>query len=129
MNDRIPILSIANALLLCSCTPIRIAQINSDPLRYRNRTVHVQGIVTESAGAFSFGGYQVSDGTGKIYVLSTRGVPATGAHVTVAGSIVNGVMIVTLASSVHQLQLDCCLGNGRPHFDLKSWAAPGARAA
>jgi hypothetical protein len=95
MNQKIPILSVATALLLCSCNPVRIAQINADPLRYRNRTVHVQGMVTESAGAFSFGGYQVSDGTGKIYVLSTRGVPATGAHVSVAGSVVSGVTIGT----------------------------------
>jgi hypothetical protein len=96
MKQKTPILSVTTAvtaLLLCSCTPVRIAQINADPLRYRNRTVHVQGVVTESAGAFSFGGYQVSDGTGKIYVLSTRGVPATGAHVSVAGSVVNGVTI------------------------------------
>jgi len=78
MNQKIPILSVVTALLLSSCNPVRIAQINADPLRYRNRTVQVQGVVTESAGAFSFGGYQVSDGTGKIYVLSTRGVPATG---------------------------------------------------
>ena len=92
---KIPFLLIATALLLLSFTPVRIAQINADPVRYRNRTVHVHGVVTESAGAFSFGGYQVSDGTGKIYVLSTRGVPASGAHVSVAGSVMNGVTIGT----------------------------------
>jgi hypothetical protein len=59
-------------LLLWSCTPVRIAQINADPLRYEqpdHKRAGSRDGVTESAGRFLFGGYQVSDGTAKIYVL------------------------------------------------------------
>jgi hypothetical protein len=95
MHKKVTIFALVAALLLSSCATTRIGQITADPLRYRNRTVRVEGVVTQSAGAFAFGGYQVSDSTGKIYVLSTRGVPPKGARVTVAGNVVNGVTVGT----------------------------------
>ena len=83
------------ALALSSCAVTRISQITADPLRYRDKTIHVEGVVTASAGAFGVGGYQLSDGTGKILVVSTRGVPREGSHVALTGNVVNGVTVGT----------------------------------
>jgi hypothetical protein len=66
-----------------------IADITRDPAHYRNKEVAVTGTVTESWGALGTGMFQVDDGTGKLWVLSSNyGVPAKGARVGVAGTIV-----------------------------------------
>jgi len=80
------ILVIVGGALLSACGTVRIARINSDPSRYQNRDVRVAGQVTNSFGALGTGGYQVDDGSGKIFVVSTgTGVPAKGSRVTVSG--------------------------------------------
>ena len=53
--------------------------------------VHVEGRVTNSFGALGTGGYQVDDGTGRIYVISNRGVPSRGSKVAVSGRVMNGI--------------------------------------
>ena len=78
---------------LSSCGYTKIGRISADPARYVNRTVHVEGRVTNSFGAMSVGGYQVEDDTGKIFVVSNRGVPAKGAEVAVSGRVMEGVTI------------------------------------
>lgn len=83
------------ALLLSACGTVRIARINADPNRYARRTVRVEGNVTNSFGALGTGGYQVDDGTGKIFVISTgTGVPAKGMHVKVDGTVMHGVTVM-----------------------------------
>lgn len=85
----------ALGLLLAGCGSTRISRILADPMHYRNRNVTVQGQVTGSVGAFVAGGYQVDDGSGKIYVISTsRGVPSKGAHVKVTGSVTPGLQLM-----------------------------------
>ena len=82
------------ALLLCSgCATTRIGLIQSDPSRYRNKQVAVNGTVTTSFGLLSTGAYEIQDDSGKIYVLSRTGVPAKGSRVTVHGTVVNGIML------------------------------------
>lgn len=86
---------LAAGLFLTACGSMRIAQINSDPTRYRNRNVRVEGTVTNSFGALGTGGYQVDDGTGKLYVISAgRGVPSKGSRVSVSGRVQSGVTIM-----------------------------------
>jgi hypothetical protein len=82
------------ALSLASCAPMTIARINRDPSRFRNRIVHVNGTVTTSAGILGTGGYQIDDGTGRIFVLSRTGVPASGSRVSVTGSVVNAAVVL-----------------------------------
>jgi hypothetical protein len=75
-------------LALISCERLRISEINSDPGRFTNKEVAVAGQVTQSIGVLGKGIYQVDDGTGKLWVLSTtRGVPSKGARVGVKGHI------------------------------------------
>jgi hypothetical protein len=95
MNKRFAALTILAAAFLTACGATKISRINADPSRYHNRDVSVEGSVTNSAGALGFGGYQVDDGTGKIFVLSTgTGVPSKGARVRVSGTVTSGATVL-----------------------------------
>jgi hypothetical protein len=91
--SRLLLVSIA-ALFLSGCGSVKIGKILSDPNRYRNKTVSVEGNVDNSFGALVAGFYQVHDDTGKIYVISSRGgVPSRGARVRVKGKVIEGITI------------------------------------
>ena len=81
------------AMLLSSCGYTKIGRIEDNPSRYRNHTVRIEGNVTNSIGAGIAGGYQVDDGTGKIFVISNRVVPRKGTRVSVSGTVMNGVTL------------------------------------
>jgi len=85
---------LAAALLLSGCGAVRIGRVIGDPYRYNNRNVKVEGVVTRSFGVMGVGGYQVTDGTGKIFVIANRGVPAPGARVSVKGTVNSGVVVM-----------------------------------
>jgi hypothetical protein len=88
------------AILLAGCGPVRIGRINADPSRFRNQTVRVDGTVVNSVGVLGTGGYQIDDGTGKIYVISRRGVPSRGSRVTVTGRVSQGAEVLGQAVGV-----------------------------
>ena len=102
--------AIAGAFLLAGCGSVKIAQINADPSRYRNQTVHVTGTVTNSVGLLGTGGYQIEDDSGKIYVISRSGVPSRGARVTVTGTVMPGAQVlgqsvgVTIREQSHRVK-------------------------
>jgi hypothetical protein len=56
--------------------------------------VSVNGRVVNSFGVLGTGGYQVEDDTGKIFVISTSGVPSKGSRVEVRGKVMNGVTVM-----------------------------------
>jgi hypothetical protein len=76
-------------LLLAACDRLKIGDINADPGRFQNKEVSVAGQVTSlSIGALNTGLYEIDDGTGKLFVLSSsRGAPSKGAYVGVKGTI------------------------------------------
>src|SRR5260370_40670589 len=84
-------LALFATLLLSACGYTKIGRITSDPSRYRNRTVHVEGLVTNSFGALFAGGYQVQDDSGKIFVISNRGGPSRGSKGAGFGSGREGI--------------------------------------
>ena len=86
--------AVAVALTLTACAPVTIARINQDPSRFRDRMVHVDGTVVTSVGFLRTGGYQVDDGTGKIYVVSRSGVPSSGSRVSVTGRVISGAEVL-----------------------------------
>ena len=94
MTKRTSLLLVPVALLLTGCGSTRIGRILSDPARYQSRNVTVEGRVTQSVGAFVAGVYEVEDDSGKIYVLSNRGVPSKGARVKVSGNVTPGVSVM-----------------------------------
>jgi hypothetical protein len=67
-----------------------VAEIRSNPGRWQNRTVSVDGVVTTSWGAplMPFHFYKVDDGTGEVTVLSQNlRMPTRGARVRVRGRV------------------------------------------
>jgi hypothetical protein len=98
------------ALLLAACAPVTIGRIVADPSRFQNKTVKVTGTVTNSVGVLGKGGYQMDDGTGKIYVISGAGVPSRGSHVEVTGRVAPGVEVlgtpvgVTIREDTHRVK-------------------------
>lgn len=67
----------------------KIGEITSNPPSYEGKTVKIKGTVidTFSVPLVSQGAYQVSDGTGSIWVVTTRGVPAEGETISVTGTV------------------------------------------
>jgi hypothetical protein len=94
MTKRLSLLLTPSLLLLSGCGTMRIGRILQDPARYSNRGVTVEGRVTNVVGALVAGVYQIDDGTGTIYVLSSRGVPNRGALVKVNGTVTPGVNVM-----------------------------------
>ena len=85
---------LTGALLLTACpSETTISKINRDPGRYRDKEVAVVGRVTDSYGVLGTGAYELDDGTGRIWVAATRGVPAKGSRVAVKGRVHSGVTI------------------------------------
>ena len=80
----------AMSLLLAACEQKTINQILAEPQRYANRDVGVTGTVLQSYSVLGRGAYQIEDGTGKLWVISDKGVPRKGARVGVNGKIKDG---------------------------------------
>lgn len=81
-----------SVLALTACpSQTNIGKISSDPGRYRDKEVGITGRVTDSYGILGNGAYEVDDGTGKIWVVTKRGVPSRGTYVGVKGYVHNGV--------------------------------------
>jgi hypothetical protein len=96
--------------ILAGCAPLTIGRITADPSRYQNRSVRVSGTVTNSVAVLGKGGYQIEDGTGRIYVISGSGVPSRGSRVTVTGRVAPGVQVlgtpvgVTIREDTHKVR-------------------------
>ncbi len=85
---------IALSFLFLSGCATKIGNIVTDPMRYNNRRVNVQGDVTQSVGLLVAGGYQLDDGTGKLIVLSNGPTPPKGSRVRVNGRVQSGVTVM-----------------------------------
>lgn len=83
---------LACTIFLTACPQqTTISKVNNDPARYRNKEVAFVGKVTNSFGALGYGAYELDDETGRVWVLTERGVPERGARVGAAGKFINGV--------------------------------------
>jgi hypothetical protein len=90
------ILAVALALtaILAGCERTKISDINQDPARYAGKDVTIAGQVSSAFGALNQGAFEVDDGTGKLWVVSSGfGVPSQGAKVAVTGRIQSGVTV------------------------------------
>jgi hypothetical protein len=67
-----------------------ISKIMADPARYRDKEVTIAGTVTDAYGLLNTGAYELDDGTGKIWVVTRRGVPGRGARVGAKGRVYTG---------------------------------------
>lgn len=99
------------AILLGCPQQVKIGDLTSNPSRYANKEVTITGTVTSSFGLLGTGGFEVDDGTGKIWVLSENyGVPSKGAKVGITGRVAEGVSVGgrSLAMALRQTQ--------KPHY-------------
>ena len=68
-----------------------ISELKSNPGRYYDRTVNIDGVVTDSWGVspLPFRMYKVDDGTGEVMVVASnsRRMPSRGARVHVKGKV------------------------------------------
>ena len=96
MNKTIKILAIAlialTALIAAGCPERRtIADIQQNPGKYNGRDVTVVGTVKTVYGGgipgtpYGGGIYEISDGTGSIWVVAQGSVPNKGAEIAVSG--------------------------------------------
>ncbi len=83
-------------VFLAACERKTISQILAEPDRYANHDVGIEGKVVRSYSVLGRGAYEVDDGTGKLWVVSERGVPRTGARVGVRGRIKDGYDLGTI---------------------------------
>jgi hypothetical protein len=82
------------AAALAGCERTKISDINQDPTRYANKEVTIAGEVTSAFGALNQGAFEVDDGTGRLWVVSSGfGVPSQGARVAVTGRVQSGVTV------------------------------------
>lgn len=87
----LPLLTVFVLGLTACPSQTNIGKIQADPNRYMDKEVGVVGRVTDSYGIpFVGGAYELDDGTGKIWVVTERGVPSRGAHVGVKGRVYSG---------------------------------------
>jgi len=85
---------LALTVSLAGCDRTKISDINQDPGRFAGKDVTIAGEVTNAIGALNQGAFEVDDGTGRLWVLSSGfGVPAQGARVAVTGRIQSGVTV------------------------------------
>jgi hypothetical protein len=69
----------------CAST-VRLGQLLADPGHYDGKTVTTSGTVARSASVLNYGTYEISDGTGKITVVTTSGgAPRDNTRVAVTG--------------------------------------------
>ena len=80
----------AGALVSGACAARSINQVLADPGRYRDHEVKLSGSVVDSYSFVGNGAYQIEDRTGKLWVVSNRGVPRKGAQVSVKGTVREG---------------------------------------
>ena len=86
-------------MTLSSCNRTMIGDITADPGSFKNKEIMVAGEVVQAVGAeigsFNRGVYEISDGTGSLWVYSEkRGVPTKGAHVGVKGHVAQSITIM-----------------------------------
>lgn len=84
-------LLLVGTLLFTACPERQsISKILGDPGRYTDKEVGITGTVTDSYGVMGTGAYELDDGTGKIWVVTRRGVPSRGARVGAKGRVYTG---------------------------------------
>lgn len=82
-------------IFLNCAASMRISEIKDAPNRFHNKKVTVSGTVDETITLpiLGVGVYQLSDGTGSIWVKPKERTPEKGDHVLVSGTIKVGLTI------------------------------------
>jgi hypothetical protein len=106
---RLAIMTAALTLVgaLAGCERTNISDINKHPERYAGDEITIAGRVTSNAAPTNPGTFQIDDGTGRLWVLSSSyDVPAQGTQIAVTGLIEPGVRLgsTTLATTLQEIK-------------------------
>lgn len=101
ISNIVLVLGIGLTVLMAAACPKRvsIAEIESNPSRFRDKEVAIAGVVRDSWGLnipgtpIRGGAYKVDDGTGTIWVITEDAVPNKGAEIGVKGKIGSGISL------------------------------------
>lgn len=91
---RLGILTAAFALTaaLAGCEQTKISDINKNPGKFAGNEVTIAGTVTSTVASSNPGTFEVDDGSGRLWILSSSyGVPAQGTKIAVTGLVESGV--------------------------------------
>jgi hypothetical protein len=104
-------LAVAFAALSCACAirSASIADLQQRPGRYEDRTVTLNGVVTDSWGVplLPYKFYRIDDGTGQIAVLSQSSrMPGKGERVRVKGRVSNVAVLGGRSLGLHLREQD-----------------------
>lgn len=75
---------------LAACSPFvatPIQQIQSNPRQYADKRVRISGTVTETFSLLVLKYFILNDGTGEMYVVTRKTMPAKGEKVKVTGTV------------------------------------------
>ena len=96
-------LAVVFLLFSLGCSTKTINHIMADPSRYADKEVKIEGTVTESYSVIGKGAYQLDDGTGRLWIVSTKGVPRKGARVSTKGKVKDGFNIGSMVKLPKEL--------------------------
>lgn len=88
----------------CALRSPSIADLRANPVRFHNRTVRIEGVVTSSFGIplVPFKVYRVDDGTGEVTVISQNSrTPTRGSRVRVKGQVDDVAVLGGQALGLH----------------------------
>ena len=100
---------VIGAISSAACASRSINQVLADPSRYSNKQVTVSGSVVDSYSVIGRGAYQLEDKTGRLWVVSDKGVPRKGARVSVKGTVREGFSLGVVGDA---LKLPPGVGSG-----------------
>jgi len=110
------VLTLGLAASACAARAANIGEVKFNPGRYVDKTVSIEGVVTESWGIplVPYKMYKIDDGTGEITVVSRDDrVPSKGARVRVRGEVKNIATLGGRALGLHIEQKDLDFRNGQ----------------
>ena len=110
------VLALGLAASACAARAANIGEVKFNPGRYVDKTVSIEGVVTESWGIplVPYKMYKIDDGTGEITVVSRDDrVPSKGARVRVRGEVKNIATLGGRALGLHIEQKDLDFRNGQ----------------
>ena len=90
-----------SVLASAACASRTVNQVLADPSRYRDREIPLSGSVVESYSFVNRGAYRLDDGTGRLWVVSDRGVPRINARVIVTGRVREGFNLGSLGDRIN----------------------------
>ena len=110
-------LVVAASFAGCALRSPKIGELRTNPGRYYNKTVSVEGVVTSSWGVplLPYRLYKIDDGSGELTVVAQGGrIPTKGARVRVKGRVNELATFGGTALGLHlqQEKLDIKRGNG-----------------